>query len=161
MFYAILLYLLCVAAVDDASAFYIHRIGNAGTCSSARITMNSIITGVIVGGGRIGNLLYESNGQKDILVRRGESIPDVPGPIYLATRNNDLDEIINKTPKGKLKDLVFLQNGMLAPYLDKKGLGDNTQGLIYFAVAKQGDAPIDGRTQVKRDYEYHIQYTNM
>lgn len=45
-------------------------------------------------------------------------------------------------------DLVFLQNGMLQPWLDSKGLSDSTQVLVYFAVAKQGDAPTDGKTDV-------------
>ena len=86
-------------------------------------------------------------------------------------------------------DLVFLQNGMLQPWLDSRGLGDNTQArarahawrtpflrpcrkrpglagaagqpssrpaphtppgqlLVYFAVAKLGDAPTDGKTDV-------------
>ena len=84
--------------------------------------------GVIIGGGRIGNLLYESNGKQDtFLDKRGMQIPDTPGPIYICTRNNDLDDIIERTPNGKRKDLVFLQNGMLAPYLEAKGLGGNTQ----------------------------------
>jgi hypothetical protein len=47
-----------------------------------------------------------------------------------------------------LLDLVFLQNGMLQPWLDSRGLGDNTQVLVYFAVAKLGDAPTDGKTDV-------------
>ena len=47
-----------------------------------------------------------------------------------------------------LPDLVFLQNGMLQPWLDSRGLGDNTQVLVYFAVAKLGDTPTDGKTDV-------------
>ncbi|KAF5825491.1 hypothetical protein DUNSADRAFT_9323, partial [Dunaliella salina] len=47
-----------------------------------------------------------------------------------------------------LADLVFIQNGMLQPWLDEQGLTDNTQVLVYFAVAKKGDAPIDGKTDV-------------
>jgi hypothetical protein len=37
---------------------------------------------------------------------------------------------------------------MLQPWLDAKGLGDNTQVLVYFAVAKLGDAPTDGKTDL-------------
>lgn len=43
-------------------------------------------------------------------------------------------------------DLVFIQNGMLQPWLDDRGLGDNTQALVFFAVAKLGDPPTDGIT---------------
>jgi hypothetical protein len=77
-------------------------------------------------------------------------------------------------------DLVFIQNGMLQPWLDEKGLGDNTQVgtpaacmhdrylalvflkssggsrltrqpwqvLVYFAVAKKGEMPTDGKTDL-------------
>lgn len=89
-----------------------------------------ITTGVIVGGGRIGTFLWEANDKKDkLLSKREEAIPDEgTGPIYLATRNNDLDDIIAKTPENRKGDLVFLQNGILTEYLKKKGLSDNTQG---------------------------------
>jgi hypothetical protein len=43
---------------------------------------------------------------------------------------------------------VFLQNGMLQPWLSSKGLADNTQALIYFAVAKLGEKPTDGITDL-------------
>lgn len=43
---------------------------------------------------------------------------------------------------------MFIQNGMLQPWLDDRGLGDNTQVLVYFAVAKKGDAPVDGKTDL-------------
>lgn len=42
---------------------------------------------------------------------------------------------------------MFIQNGMLQPWLDSQGLGDCTQVLIYFAVAKMGESPIDGKTR--------------
>jgi hypothetical protein len=43
---------------------------------------------------------------------------------------------------------VFIQNGMLEPFLESKGLADATQVLVYFAVAKAGEAPQDGKTDV-------------
>lgn len=43
-------------------------------------------------------------------------------------------------------DLVFIQNGMLQPWLDSVGLSSATQALVFFAVAKLGDAPTDGVT---------------
>jgi hypothetical protein len=45
-------------------------------------------------------------------------------------------------------DLVFIQNGMLQPWMDSVRLGSNTQALIYFAVAKLGQTPTDGVTDV-------------
>ena len=115
-------------------------ITSSTTLKQSCVMKMSISPGVIVGGGRIGEMLWEANGKKDALLRsRQDPIPAGSGPIYIATRNNDLDAIIEKTPPERLEDLVFLQNGMLAPYLKKKGLLMNTQGLIYFAVAKKGN----------------------
>ena len=37
------------------------------------------------------------------------------------------------------------QNGFLDSFLEEKGLADNTQALIFFAVAKKGEAPTDGK----------------
>lgn len=110
----------------------------------------SVKGGIIVGGGRIGNFLYESNGKKDVLLSsREDSIPsESSGPIYVCTRNNDLDQIIDKTPVNRRKDLVFLQNGILTDYLQGKGLENNTQALIYFAISKKGEKPIDGITDL-------------
>ena len=45
-------------------------------------------------------------------------------------------------------DLVFIQNGMLQPWLDSNGLGGNTQVLVFFGVAKKGEKPTDGKTDV-------------
>lgn len=40
-----------------------------------------------------------------------------------------------------------MQNGMLGKFLAGKGLSDNTQVLLYLAVAKLGEKPIDGITE--------------
>ena len=42
---------------------------------------------------------------------------------------------------------VFMQNGMLGNFLDANGLSANTQVLLYLAVAKLGEPPIDGITE--------------
>lgn len=108
-----------------------------------------VTPGTIIGGGRIGLHLFESNGLKDQLLKsRSDNLPDGDGPIYVCTRNNDLDEIIKKTPVKRREDLVFLQNGVLTNFLRERGLESNTQALIYYAVAKKGEAPIDGKTDL-------------
>lgn len=104
---------------------------------------------VIIGGGRIGTALEQMGSGGDLMVRRGDAFPaDAPAgcPIFVCTRNDALDGIIEACPAERREDLVFMQNGMLQPYLDAKGLGDNTQALIYMAVAKLGDKPTDGLT---------------
>ena len=96
----------------------------------------SVTSGVIIGGGRIGSYLHESNGKNDVLLSsRDAAFPEssASGPIYICTRNDDLDAIIEKTPLNRREDLVFLQNGMLGPYLAGKGLTMNTQGFIMFS----------------------------
>lgn len=108
-----------------------------------------VVPGVIVGAGRVGQALQKMGGGKDVVVRRGESVPeDGSGPIYVCTRNDALDAIVDATPPSRRDDLVFLQNGMLEPWLEKKGLAHVTQVLVYFAVAKTGQDPTDGKTDL-------------
>lgn len=104
----------------------------------------------IIGGGRVGLALSEMAGPGTIVVTRGQSLPAdaPPGPIIVATRNDDLASIVDATPEARRKDLVFIQNGMLQPWLDARGLGDNTQVLVFFAVAKKGEKPTDGKTDM-------------
>lgn len=102
----------------------------------------------IVGGGRVGEALAGMSADTDVVIRRGQSVDGPPGPIVVCTRNDDLQAVVDSTPPSRLKDLVFIQNGMLQPWLDARGLGGNTQVLVYFAVAKKGEAPTDGKTDV-------------
>lgn len=108
--------------------------------------------GVIIGTGRIGLFLYESNNKQDTLISRNSDSSsineDSSGPIYVCTRNDDLLDVLNKTPKNRKGDLVFLQNGILEPFLHQHDLHENTQGLIYFAISKKGETPIDGKTDL-------------
>ncbi|KAI8469450.1 MAG: hypothetical protein J3K34DRAFT_451932 [Monoraphidium minutum] len=102
----------------------------------------------IIGGGRVGQALAAMGPGSDVVVRRGGKVEGPAGPIIVATRNDALDGIVDATPEARRQDLVFIQNGMLQPWLDKRGLSDNTQLLVYFAVAKLGDPPTDGKTDV-------------
>lgn len=47
--------------------------------------------------------------------------------LKVCTRNDDLEDVISRTPPGRREDLVFLQNGVLGPLLEKHGLAKNTQ----------------------------------
>lgn len=100
----------------------------------------------IVGAGRIGSFLVK-HGRNDLIIKRGESIPaDAPGPVYLCTRNDDLEDIIKNCPEEKKEDLVFMQNGFLERFLRQYGLDENTRCNIYMAIPKIGGKPIDGIT---------------
>jgi len=104
---------------------------------------------VIVGKGRIGQALVEMGPGGDVLVGREGGIPATPeGPIVVCTRNDVLDEVVKRTPESRRKDLLFVQNGMLQPWMDANGLGSNTQALIFFAVSKLGEKPKDGKTDL-------------
>lgn len=107
----------------------------------------AILPAVIVGAGRVGSALQKMGAGQDLLVRRGQSVPpNSSGPIFVCTRNDVLDDVLQATPRERWDDLVFVQNGMLEPWLESKGLAQASQVLVYFAVAKLGDDPIDGKT---------------
>ncbi|KAL9224780.1 hypothetical protein vseg_000784 [Gypsophila vaccaria] len=110
-------------------------------------TNSNVVPAVIVGGGRVGRALLDMGSGDDLLVKRGESVPvEFGGPILVCTRNDDLDSVLSLTPPSRWPDLVFFQNGMLEPWFQSKGLGEADQVLAYFAVAKLGEPPIDGKT---------------
>ncbi|XP_021893190.1 uncharacterized protein LOC110811115 [Carica papaya] len=120
---------------------------NAQPTSMAASTANKVIPAVIIGGGRVGRALQGLGDGQDLLVKRGESVPlDFEGPILVCTRNDDLDAVLEVTPRSRWNDLVFFQNGMLEPWLESKGLSDADQVLAYFAVSKLGEPPVDGKT---------------
>ncbi|KAI5062296.1 hypothetical protein GOP47_0022835 [Adiantum capillus-veneris] len=120
---------------------------NSSSSSSRASMEQAMVPAVIVGGGRVGSALEKMGGGKDIIVRRGENVPlDSSGPIFVCTRNDVLNAVFEATPPHRYKDLVFVQNGMLEPWLESKGIPDASQVLVYFAVAKLGDPPIDGKT---------------
>ncbi|CAN0919856.1 hypothetical protein LINGRAHAP2_LOCUS31696 [Linum grandiflorum] len=116
------------------------------TVASAAAT-SMVIPAVIVGGGRVGRALQDMGTGRDYMVKRGDPVPaDFHGPILVCTRNDDLDAVLEATPKSRWSDLVFFQNGMLEPWFHSKGMGDAGQVLAYFAVSKLGEPPTDGKT---------------
>ncbi|CAM8877401.1 hypothetical protein QQ045_021006 [Rhodiola kirilowii] len=110
-------------------------------------TKINVVPAVIVGGGRVGKALQDMGTGNDVLVKRGQQVPlDFHGPILVCTRNDDLQAVLDNTPPSRWQDLVFFQNGMLEPWLESKGISNADQVLAYFAVAKLGEPPIDGKT---------------
>ena len=111
---------------------------------------------IIVGDGRVGSMLYEFGQRKgldDILVKRMDRIPELEAggqlvrkPIYVCTRNDDLESILGMCPDARKEDLVFLQNGQLEPFKQKHGLYANTQACLWFAAMRKGAKPLDGIT---------------
>ncbi|GLC34052.1 hypothetical protein PLESTB_000832100 [Pleodorina starrii] len=125
----------------------VHHIRTARmVCNASAPVSQQVFT--IVGGGRVGQALAEMGPGGDVVVTRGQAVAGPPGPIVVCTRNDDLQAVVDLTPPERRSDLVFIQNGMLQPWLDERGMGENTQVLVYFAVAKKGDKPTDGKTDV-------------
>ncbi|CAI0420978.1 unnamed protein product [Linum tenue] len=141
-------------------AFFTSRAVSKPRCSNTRPVITAmaatliavappkVVPAVIVGGGRVGQALQGMGTGQDYIVKRGDPVPaDFEGPILVCTRNDDLEAVLEATPKSRWSDLVFFQNGMLEPWLESKGLGDSAgQVLAYFAVAKLGESPTDGKT---------------
>ena len=102
---------------------------------------------IVIGAGRIGQALHDASRAMDIdcdLVSRDEgwdSLAGSPGePVVVAVRNDDLEDVLDRVPRRRRNDLVFVQNGALGPWLRERNLGSCTRGLLYYAVAKRGDA---------------------
>lgn len=103
---------------------------------------------IVIGQGRVGAALCALDPQGVVGVNRTqgwESLNQAPGrPVLVATRNDSLAEVVGKVPKARHRDLVFVQNGMLRPWIAAQGLGEVTRGILFFAVQAKGDAPVPG-----------------
>lgn len=62
---------------------------------------------IIVGGGRVGRALQDLGNGDDVLVKRGEPVPiDFVGPILVCTRNDDLEAVLEATPKSRWSGML-------------------------------------------------------
>ena len=95
---------------------------------------------VVLGAGRVGTALARASGVALIDRFRGWYQLDEPAgdPIAVCVRNDDLGALLAAVPPHRRADLVFLQNGMLDPWLEDHGLEGNTRGLLFFAVSQRG-----------------------
>lgn len=68
------------------------------------MAMAKVVPAVIVGSGRVGRALQEMGNGQDLVVKRGQSVPlDFEGPIFVCTRNDDLDAVLEATPPSRWK----------------------------------------------------------
>jgi hypothetical protein len=116
-------------------------------CNSDTLVDATTVMTEIIGSGRIGALL-SGGGDCKVLGREDSIDPDGTGPILIATRNDALEGIVDTCPENRRKDLVFLQNGYLDNFLEKKCLLENTQALLYLSVTAKGVDAVDGVTKV-------------
>lgn len=76
--------------------------------SSMAATAEKVVPAVIVGGGRVGKAFQDMGGGGDVLVKRGEAVPlDFAGPILVCTRNDDLDAVLESTPKSRWSGMIL------------------------------------------------------
>lgn len=70
---------------------------------SEAMATTAVQPAVVVGGGRVGQaLLAMGPPGGDVLVGRGDKVPEeAPGPILVCTRNDDLDAVLETTPKSR------------------------------------------------------------
>ncbi len=106
---------------------------------------------LVIGGGRIGTALVQQSKLRGLhvplLTRQDgwQALDAAAGPpIAVCVRNDDLDAVVQRVPAHRRADLVFLQNGMIRPWLAGQGLDNSTRGLLFFAVGQRGDAPLPG-----------------
>lgn len=71
-------------------------------------TTTKVVPAVIVGGGRVGRALQDMGSGEDLLVKRGEPVPlDFAGPILVCTRNDDLEAVLEVTPRSRWNGITF------------------------------------------------------
>lgn len=102
---------------------------------------------LILGRGRIGGALAAHPSGEGLALGRADDwslLETADAPIVVATRNDDLDAVIDRVPAVRRAALVFVQNGMLRPWLATRGLAGATRGLLFFAVSRRGDTPVPG-----------------
>lgn len=142
---AVAILALLAGLYTSAEAFHLPSAGHRSPMQTQLSATKS--KDVVIGGGRIGSLLSDGA----TLLGRNDSISssiddDGDGPIYIATRNDVLESIVDECPMNRRKDLVFLQNGYIDDFLSSKGLEENTQALLYLSVPSKGANPVDGIT---------------
>lgn len=103
---------------------------------------------IVIGQGRVGAALLALDPQGIVPVDRSRGWEALTGsagaPVLVATRNDALAGVVQKVPAHRQADLVFVQNGMLRPWLVDQGLSGATRGILFFAVQAKGDAPTPG-----------------
>lgn len=105
----------------------------------------------VIGNGRIGQTVANIASQYTVQILERHTLGTVPlldGPICVCTRNDDLDIVLRYIPEDRYQDLIFVQNGMVETWIEQNQCASSTRAVLYFAVSKKGDAPVDGKRTV-------------
>ncbi|PNW84988.1 hypothetical protein CHLRE_03g167050v5 [Chlamydomonas reinhardtii] len=101
----------------------------------------------LIGPGRVGKAIAGMLGAElgAVVTRQSGAVdPHGQGPIYVCTTNDALDWVLEQTPRNRRCDLVFFQNGWLAPWLAHNSLRLGP-GSAAGAAAEGGAAAAAGR----------------
>jgi hypothetical protein len=60
-------------------------------------------------------------------------VPRAQGPIYVCTTADGLEDVLERTPAARTRDLVLFQNGWILPLLASRGIHDATLVALYMA----------------------------
>lgn len=98
----------CAKSTSRSRSSFRLRASLSNSSSSMAATAEKVVPAVIVGGGRVGRALQDMGGGGDVLVKRGEPVPlDFAGPILVCTRNDDLDAVLESTPKSRWSGMIW------------------------------------------------------
>lgn len=102
----------------------------------------------IIGNGRVGEGLHLLDSSSKVFGRNDciSELKDIQEDdlVFICTRNDDLQSVIDILPTQALGNLVFVQNGMLSPFLKTLKPSPAARAILYFAVPKKGDKPAPG-----------------
>ncbi|KAF9613190.1 hypothetical protein IFM89_005992 [Coptis chinensis] len=102
--------------------------------TSSMASSTKVVPAIIVGGGRVGTALLDMGNGRDLMIKRGEAVPSgFPGPVLVCTRNDDLDAVLDNTPKSRWNDQILFKH--VTP-LDR---GTVLQMIRYYSVEVNGE----------------------
>lgn len=98
----------------------------------------------------MGDAFYRLGVGQDIILGRDDEFPEnsLPGPVYVCTPADALTEVLARVPEDRHEDLVFVQDGVILPFLERE-LGARrvptlTLLLACYRVPQLGDDPQEG-----------------
>lgn len=127
------------------------------------------MSALVLGPGRVGRAISGFYTPPAPLLGRQQHLPNnlaADVPVWVCTTNNGLEAVVTHTAPAQRQQLIFVQNGMLLPWLQQHGLQHNTQVLLYMSgeqrsrscrrsTSPDSDVPAHIRSQPPRLPRHH------